>query len=156
MLLFFGGLGGSFVFSFYPPIFSTAGHVDAARGRKQSQVFSKYRWSRYPPHRDCLSALVWLFVLLGEEHLTAAFRNQVPCVETRHVGSCFFFAQQSWNPHGKFPFKVAESAVHRRPSRAPPSLLHLKCQCGEIDKKKKNCGVCVREAPAFSCLTAPN
>lgn len=37
-------------------------------------------------------------------------------------------ASKSWNPHGKFPFKVAESVVLQWPSRAPPTLLHLKCQ----------------------------
>lgn len=53
-------------------------------------------------------------------------------------------ASKSWNPHGKFPFKVAESAAHRRPLRAPPSLLRRKCQRGEIDKKKKRRRFCAR------------
>lgn len=62
-------------------------------------------------------------------------------------------ASKSWNPHGKFPFKVAESAVHRRPLRAPPSLLHRKCQRGEIDKKKKRRRFCARAScvSMFDC-----
>lgn len=62
-------------------------------------------------------------------------------------------ASKSWNPHGKFPFKVAESVLLWWPSRAPPSLLHLKCHCGEINENR---GIFVEEPPTFFCLNAPN
>lgn len=62
-------------------------------------------------------------------------------------------ASKTWNPHGKFPFKVAESVVLRWSSHAPPSLLHLKCHRGEINN---NGGILVEELPKCLCLNAPN
>lgn len=47
---------------------------------------------------------------------------------------------------------MAESAVHRWPSRAPPTLLHLKCQHGEINKNKKKWGHFLCNLPTFLYL----
>lgn len=98
-----------------------------------------------PSPRERLSASVWLFSLLCKECLSAEFRILVACVENLWRAESTA-ASKSWNPHGKFPFKVAESAVRRWPSRAPPSLLHLKCQRGQINKNKK-----IKEWGPFLC-----
>lgn len=110
------------------------------------------RWQSKPLGTACLSSAVQSRVGRTTD---CRVQNLVACViNLWHAESWFFCtaASKSSYPHGKFPFKVAESEVLRWPSRAPPSLPHLKCHRDEIDNNR---GIFVEEPATFLCLSAP-